>query len=365
MDRILFLGDLLYDYNFIQKDIETMGLFFKKNNFFVIPNLEAPLKSNNPRKKWINLYNHSNIIQVLKLLNVFAVNIANNHIMDWNNKGLFDLIQQLKKADIKYFGAGNCLDEAISPCIIGLNQTKIGISGFGWKEEMCVPASHNKPGVAPLKISFVEKAIQIMTKNNVDQKVIHLHWGYEYEFYPLPIHRKLVHQMIDLGADLIIGHHAHVIQAIETYRNKKIYYGLGNYYFGSRRVNFDTCKNPIGEQNSRFGLGIIWDTYKFETILFDSFNNNTRLIDSKKYPLIDITHIPLSSYNSFFRKNRVSTRKPSLYISKYAFVISIIKLYWCKNKELLVKYFVILLDKIGLKEFVRKIYYKNKELAQT
>jgi len=57
------------------------------------------------------------------------------------------------------------------------------------------------------------------------------HWGYEYEQFPLPAHRRLAHALIDAGATVVIGHHPHVIQGIEYYKGKMIAYSLGNFFF--------------------------------------------------------------------------------------------------------------------------------------
>lgn len=84
--QLLFLGDLLYDYDEIRADIKEIGEYFKENNYYTILNLEAPLKSNDPIKKWINLYQSERIFEILKLLNVKAVCLSNNHIMDWGGK---------------------------------------------------------------------------------------------------------------------------------------------------------------------------------------------------------------------------------------------------------------------------------------
>ena len=77
--------------------------FFGKNNYLIILNLETPLKSNTPIRKWINLYNSKRLIDVLKTLNVVAVNVAKNHNMVWGKSGLEGLLSDLKKKGIIYY----------------------------------------------------------------------------------------------------------------------------------------------------------------------------------------------------------------------------------------------------------------------
>ena len=68
-------------------------------------------------------------------------------------------------------------------------------------------------------------------RKKCDFLVASCHWGCEYEKYPLPVHRGLARKMIDNGVDLMIGHHAHLIQAKEVFKGKNIFYGLGNFYW--------------------------------------------------------------------------------------------------------------------------------------
>jgi len=204
--KLLFLGDLFYDYHDIKKDIISLGNIIKKNNYHVILNIENPIKTNKPIKPWINLYNTEAIIAVLKELNVIAVCLSNNHIMDWRRDGFNKLLKILTENNIQYFGAGLDLEEALEPVVLEVSGQKIGLLGFGWEEAMCVYARKNRPGVAPLRKDTILKSINQL-KESVDLIVVNTHWGYEYEIYPLPIHRQLAHQMIDQGANIVIGHH--------------------------------------------------------------------------------------------------------------------------------------------------------------
>jgi len=284
--QLLFLGDLLYNYDEIQPDIKEIGEYFKANNYWTILNLEAPLKSKTPLRKWINLYQSERIFEILKLLNVKAVCLSNNHIIDYGKEGLDQLINKLKMFDISYFGAGLNLTQALKPIILKLDNCRFGLLGFGWDEEMCVYARENKAGVAPLNKKIIIETVEKL-KNKADILIVNLHWGYEYEIYPLPLHRKLAQDIIDTGADLIIGHHAHVIQAYEKYKGKNIYYGLGNFYFGNRRETFNKnniglrfSKNNIGLRFSKYGLGVIYNNTRnsVKNIYFKYANNRTKII---------------------------------------------------------------------------------------
>lgn len=171
------------------------------------------------------------------------------------------MLDALEEKGIQYFGAGMNLSEALQPAIVELNGNRIALFGFGWKEEMCVSASEQKPGVAPLDMDKMMPAVENVT-NHVDKLAVNLHWGYEYEIYPLPVHRKMAYNLIDGGVDLIIGHHSHLIQAHESYKGKWIYYGLGNFYYASLRdfypEKFADRREDISEA-TRNGLGVMVD----------------------------------------------------------------------------------------------------------
>ena len=330
--KLLFLGDFLYNYDFIQEDIKEIGRYIKDHDYHTVLNLEAPLKNSTRLKKGTNLSNSNCLIEVLKMLNVVAVNIANNHIMDWGKAGLQKLLHELKSNTIGYFGAGLNIKDASEPEVIRAGNKTIGLVGYGWDEEMCVYANDKRAGVAPLRRSLILHSLKKLN-GTVDMVIVNLHWGYEYELYPLPIHRCLALKLIDNGADLIIGHHPHVIQAYEIYKRRYIYYSLGNFYFCDMREFFNKY-NEVSKKMSRFALGVICDVNEqlnMEEIFFESSDQKTNIIP--EYKLKNISDIPVSRYNTFFKKERISKRKPSLYISKYQDIINPTKLTLCKLNE--------------------------------
>jgi hypothetical protein len=358
--KLLFLGDLLYDYHEIRKDIVEIGEYLKRNEYYTVLNLEAPFRSDTPIKKWINLYNSEEVIDVLKAINTLAVCIANNHIMDWGKKGLEHLLHKLDNNGIKYFGAGLNINDALRPAKLNFEDKKIGLMGFGWDEEMCIYAEGDRPGVAPLEPGYIIDSLAKL-RESVDLVVVNLHWGYEYEVYPLPIHRKLAHEIIDSGADLIVGHHPHVVQLFELYNGKYIYYSLGNFYFGSRRENLLRL-NEIAAKLSKNSLGVLYDVKNesIENFYCQYQNGVTRIV--KSFRLEQLTGISLTEYDTIFRKIRTSSRKPSLYISSFANTNKA-KLKFCLFKEGFVKIILMVAIKMskffGIYEWIRLRYKSN------
>jgi len=277
MNDLLFLGDFYYDYDSIQKDIIELGEYLDRKDYKVILNLEGAYKGKNKLIKWTVMSHNKKVLDALELLNVEAVTLANNHVLDWGEDGFKKIIRDLEEAYIPYFGAGLDAESALEPYIIEEKNLKIGFLGFCWDFYQGVYFDQNSGGIALLEEETVFKQIE-KWKDEVDKFVIVVHWGYEYEKYPLPIHRELAHKCIEKGVDLIIGHHPHIIQVKEIYQEKPIYYSLGNFYFGSRREEFvDVPMDKTG--TSKYGLGVVWNprSEKTSEIFVESDGEGTRL----------------------------------------------------------------------------------------
>lgn len=151
-------------------------------------------------------------VNILKEGSVEAVNVANNHIYDYLDKGYSDTLKYLSEAGIGYFGLGN-------KYIATVKGIKIGMLGYnGWDESE----------------SFKQQLrddIQNL-KKECSLVIVSFHWGNENEYYPNSTQKNLAHFSVEQGADLILGHHPHVVQGIEKYNNKYIVYSLGNFCFG-------------------------------------------------------------------------------------------------------------------------------------
>jgi len=169
---------------------------------------------------------------VLKKAGVDYACLANNHILDFKEKGLLESIKFLKELKIRYGGAGKNLNEAKKPVIFKLNNLKIGIIAFqdnhsDWE------AGKNKPGTFYLEVSDkgLEKIKPLIEKNkkNVDIMIVSAHWGPNMVEYPSEKHIDFAHSLIDTGVDIFYGHSSHVFQGIERYKNGLILYDCGEF----------------------------------------------------------------------------------------------------------------------------------------
>jgi poly-gamma-glutamate synthesis protein (capsule biosynthesis protein) len=166
------------------------------------------------------------------------VSLANNHIMDYYTKGLYDTTKLLDKEGIAYAGAGKNIDEARKLSVIEKNGVKIGLLAYtemaylyyDGDPDIRFVAEKNRGGVAPYDVDFIKKDIK-KARGSVDVLIVSLHFGTEYSLEPQQRQINETHSFVDAGADIIIGHHSHQDQGIEIYNGKPIFYSLGNFIF--------------------------------------------------------------------------------------------------------------------------------------
>jgi len=310
---ILFVGDLLYDYEECQADLSRLGAHFLERGHRVVPNLEGPIQGTEfDRTRGIVLSQGKAAVAALERLQAVAVNLANNHILDWGLDGLARTMRALDDAGIVHFGAGEDLERATRLEVIEEEGRRIGLLGFGSSAEECIPAARGRAGVAPLRTRQVLESIR-RSRPQVDFLVVSLHWGYEYELLPLPVDRELARRAVEAGADLVVGHHPHVMQAVETYRQKRIFYSLGNFYFGTRREDFTTL-NPIAARHSQVGMGVVLTLApvpRVEPIFFQYASGQTEVRETG-FEVLDLSSISMVDYNAYFEAHRTMRWKPIL-----------------------------------------------------
>ena len=142
--------------------------------------------------------------------------MANNHRQDYGEEGIRDTIDALESAGIAYAYDKN----------LGIYETQ-GIK-IGW-----VSVNETSQGVYVEKL--LEEGIRQLREEGADLVLACCHWGIEREYYPEDYQKELGKKCIDWGADLVLGHHPHVLQGIEQYQGKYIVYSLGNFCFGANR----------------------------------------------------------------------------------------------------------------------------------
>lgn len=204
-------------------------------------NLENPLtraETIRPGKEF-NFKADPQSVQVLTEGGVDIVNLANNHTMDYEAPGLEETLQTLDQAGIHYVGAGRDIKEARRPEIIEVKGQRIAYLGYYDPESHA--AADQVAGTNPLLEAQIAEDIRAI-RNQVDWIIVNYHWGAELADHPADWQRELAHFTIDQGADVVVGHHPHVLQGAEIYKGRPIAYSLGNFIFGGNsRSDYDTA----------------------------------------------------------------------------------------------------------------------------
>lgn len=202
------------------------------NSDILFGNLEMPFSdqgsdySKSHQSK--HFHHNDNAIDSLRHAGFSILSLANNHIMECGDQGLVKTITMLDSNKIRHVGAGTNINDAKSYNIIILKDTKIGFLAFSMKSSDS--ATDSKSGFAPIILNEIIENIKLL-KHEVDFIVVSLHFGMMYMESPRPEDIETCHAIIDSGANVVLGHHPHVLQGVEQYKNGFIFYSLGEFIF--------------------------------------------------------------------------------------------------------------------------------------
>ncbi len=195
-----------------------------------IVNLESPLsdKGEPVFKSGAVFKGEQRHINALTSVPFDVVTLANNHVFDYGVNAFEDTMDALKHHHIQWTGAGMSIKEAATPLVIDINNIKIAIINFSEGEDLT--SAGNGPGVMGWDLPRVEDAIKTL-RHEVDFIIVISHCGIEYIPFPPPYVVRAFKRMATAGADIVIGHHPHVPQGIQFYKNTPLIYSLGNFIF--------------------------------------------------------------------------------------------------------------------------------------
>ena len=202
-----------------------------KNTDINIINLETTLSNSNKKiPKVFNFKATPDKVKSLTKASINVVNLANNHILDFDTEGLLETIQTLNAAGIKHVGAGKNLEMAKKMVTIKKNGIKIGVIGYTDYPKAWA-ATKEKTGTNFIQIGSIQKIKNDIktAKKNVDILIITIHWGPNMRQQPPKEFQDFAHQIINAGADIIHGHSAHIFQGVEVYKDKLIMYDTGDF----------------------------------------------------------------------------------------------------------------------------------------
>ena len=171
-------------------------------------------------------------VEVLRAARVDACALANNHTLDFEEKGLLDTLAHLETAGIRHAGAGRNLEEAAQPVLLDGGVALVAFTD----NEPPFAASPETPGTNYLPVSTepevlrrVEEAIGAAREAGARTVVFSNHWGPNMVRRPKAAFRRFARAVVDRGADVYYGHSAHVFQGVEVYRGKPILYDTGDF----------------------------------------------------------------------------------------------------------------------------------------
>ncbi|MEA2022267.1 MAG: AmmeMemoRadiSam system protein B, partial [Candidatus Caldatribacteriota bacterium] len=245
---ILFVGDIMLDRG-VENSINRNSIYYpfqKANQFLrgidiVFGNLEGPIVNNPPEfpANSLKFAFNPEVIKGASWCNFNLFCLANNHTLDMGKECLEGTKEWLKKYGI------NSVGDSLSGSSDNLN------SSFFRDNITFLAFNRIFPFMA--KEEEIIKTIKMVKSSKPDNfLIVSLHWGEEYKLNNSSAQQKLAHQIIEAGADLIIGHHPHVVQNIEKYQEKLIFYSLGNFIF-------DQYFSPDTQQGLAMGLEIYPD----------------------------------------------------------------------------------------------------------
>lgn len=269
--KIIFAGDLMFDRYIRQMALKQGNDFLFQDlsqtlldSDLVLVNLEGPITDYPSVSIYSQIGSPANylftmdpsVAQTLKKYHISLVNLGNNHIFNFGEKGLAQTKQYLNEAGIDYFGYlgeqdSNCQPNLVAPtnqqdcsalevksfiikdinglrlAFLNYNQFITGSQAEIHKQLASLCSRASQPNCQPTN----QNVFGATEKQIVDFIIVYTHWGNEYQTQANQTTQTLAHQLIDQGADLIIGSHPHVIQNHEIYQGKHIYYSLGNFIF--------------------------------------------------------------------------------------------------------------------------------------
>ena len=230
---ILIGGDFCVTKEYLNNNLFSKSIIeiFSHSDLNIV-NLECPVLTNNRNniiyKTGPNLSTTTGILKTLKQLNISSVTLANNHILDYEWKGLNTTLDFLSQNDISSVGAGVDLLNASIPLIIEKSGIRIAIVNFC--ENEWSTATSNSAGANPFDL--INNLNQIKNaKSKADYVIVIIHGGHEYYNLPSPRMQKQYRFFAENGADMIIGHHPHCISGNEIHNGIPIFYSLGNFLF--------------------------------------------------------------------------------------------------------------------------------------
>lgn len=179
--------------------------------------------------------------------------LANNHIMDYGRAGFDHTLQLLDATDIRHVGGGHTMDESYAPLVLEKDGERVAILNLCEAEFGVMKDGASSAGYAWIGHPSIDARIRALKEEGL-YVILYVHAGLECQPFPLAEWQEQYHAFVDAGADIVIAAHPHIIQGIEEYHGRRIYYSLGNFYFDDEELG------KSGGADWNMGLAVHIDT---------------------------------------------------------------------------------------------------------
>jgi poly-gamma-glutamate capsule biosynthesis protein CapA/YwtB (metallophosphatase superfamily) len=253
------------------------------NDDLTIGNLETPVCDNLPIAGYPQFNAKPSLLDAIKTSGIEILSIANNHSLDQGVDGILSTVNELKKRNMSFAGTGENPETSGRHTLINKNGIKLAY--FSATESSNVPQSNRKDRKAHVNIiSYYDEKAQNdyceeirKVKKDADAVVLSFHSGIEYETEVDPDKVRVMKLFADSGADVILGHHPHVLQKIEIYTTKDkrkslLVYSLGNYISAQVRYIPELNKDNMWECDS-----VVTKTAESIILKFDIIKKNNQI----------------------------------------------------------------------------------------
>jgi len=236
----------------------------------VFGNLEAPLTNasqpNSPLKVGDDPFLRADprAAEALARAGFNAMSLANTHINDFGSEGIESTRAALHASGISYTGAGQGQRQAREPATWTRGAQRLAL--LAYTDHYVLAAK--QWGVAPLRLPLMIRDVRALRRRGF-RVIVSIHTGIDFCDYPFPFTIRLARSLVDAGADLVLGHHPHVLQGWERYRGGVILYSLGNFVFDE--ADFDLVAADFSRSSNAKRLGLTYqptDSRPVDSVVF-------------------------------------------------------------------------------------------------
>lgn len=223
-EPMLYYGDYHFAFNDVKKQLQDMD--FLLANIESLPGgqelgLSGYPKFNSPKA----------IVPALINSGVHFASIANNHVLDHGERQLQNTIATFKEYNLPYTGAFASEEDLAEMRVVDVEGVKVGILAYTYGTNL-YKQSHPDGKQYLINIIEEKRVVRDLAKMKelADVTVLSLHWGTEYSHETTELQRRLSERFTEAGADIIFGHHTHVLQPMQFVNERPVFYSLGNFY---------------------------------------------------------------------------------------------------------------------------------------